>query len=89
MAYSNAKAMLCNTGAPRHIFVGKFKAFKNEDIIEMLGIYIIDGLVPLLQLVWKMESQDLQPTHGNDRVAAIIRPGWQQKHRSFQHFFAS
>jgi hypothetical protein len=36
-----------------------------------------------------MQDQERQPTHGNDRIAAVIGPGWQQKHRSFRHFFAT
>jgi hypothetical protein len=87
--YSNAKAMLCNTGEPGSIYSGKFKPFKNEDISAMLGVYIINGLAPSPQLMQKMQDQEHQPTHGNDRIAAIIGPGWQQKHWSFRHFFAS
>jgi hypothetical protein len=87
--YSNAKAMLCNAGEPGSIYAGKFKPFKNEDITAMLGVYIIDGLAPSPQLTQKMQDQERQPTHGNDWIAAVIGPGWQQKHRSFRHFFAT
>jgi hypothetical protein len=87
--YSNAKAMLCNAGERGHIFAGKFKPFKNEDILQMLAVYIIDGLAPSPQIVQKMQDQERQPTHGNDRIAAVIGPGWQQKYRSFRHFFAT
>ena len=55
----------------------------------MLGVYIIDGITPSPQLTWKMQDQERQPTHGNDRIAAVIGPCWQQKHRSFRHFFAT
>jgi hypothetical protein len=78
--YSNAKAMLCKAGDPGHIFAGKFKPFKNEDIMQMLAVYIIDRLAPSPQLVQKMQDQEHQPTHGNDRIVAVIGPGWQQKH---------
>ena len=88
-AYSNAKAMLCNAGASGHIFSGKFKPFSNQDIMSMIGVYIIDGLAPSPQLTQKMQSQIHEPTHGNDRIAAVMGTGWQQKHRSFRHFFAS
>jgi hypothetical protein len=87
--YSNAKAMLCNAGEHGHIFAGKFKLFKNKDIMQMLCVYIIEGLAPSLQLVQNMQSQDRQPTHGNNRIADVLGPGWQQKHRSFWHFFAT
>ncbi|KAL3817141.1 hypothetical protein ACHAXA_009042 [Cyclostephanos tholiformis] len=73
--YSNAKAMLCKAGDPSHIFTGKFKPFKNEDIMQMLAVYIIDGLAPSPQLIQKMQDQERQPTHGNDRIAAVIAFG--------------
>jgi hypothetical protein len=81
--------MLCNAGERGHIFAGKFKPFKNEDIMQMLAVHIIDGLASSPQLVQKMQDQEHQPTHGNDRIVAVLGPGWQQKHRSFRHFFAT
>jgi hypothetical protein len=53
----------------------------------MLGVYILDGIAPSLQLVWKMQPQSRQPTHGNNKVALTIGPGYQQKHHSLRHFF--
>jgi len=88
-AYSNTKAMLCNAGDEGHIFAGKHCPFKNQDIMTMLGVYIIDGLAPSPQLVQKMQPQSKSPTHGNDRIAEALGPGYQQKHRSFRHFFAT
>ncbi len=87
-AYSNMKVMICNTGEPGHIFAGKFKPFKNDDILQMIGVYIIDNLALSPQLVQKMQPQEKQPTHGNNRIASVIRHGWQQKHQLFRHFFA-
>ena len=80
---------MCNAGEPGSIYAGKFKLFKNNDISAMLGVYIMDGLVPSPQLTWRMQDQEHQPTHGNDRIAAVIGPGWQQKHHSFHQFFAT
>ncbi len=59
--YSNMKAMMCNTGEPGHIFAGKFKPFKNEDILQMIGVYIINGLALSPQLVQKMQLQESSP----------------------------
>jgi hypothetical protein len=87
-AYSKIKAKMCNAGETGHIFAGKFKPFKNEDILHMIGVYIIDDLAPSLQLVPKMQPQEKQPTQGNNRIASVIGPGWQQKHWLFWHFFA-
>jgi hypothetical protein len=74
-AYSNTKALMYNVGEPGYIFAGKFKQFKNKDILQMIGVYINDGLAPSLQLVQKMQPQNKQPTHGNDRIASVIGPG--------------
>ncbi len=57
-AYFNMKAMMCNAGEPSHIFAGKFKPFKNEDILQMIGVYIINGLAPSPQLIQKMQPQE-------------------------------
>jgi hypothetical protein len=70
--YSNTKAMMCNAGEPGSIYLVKFKPFKNDDILAMISVYIIDGLVPSPQLAWKMQDQERQPTHDNDRIAAVI-----------------
>ncbi len=50
-AYSNTKVMMCNTGGQGNIFAGKFKPFKNKDILQMIGVYIIHCLALSLQLV--------------------------------------
>jgi hypothetical protein len=54
-AYSNMKALMGNAGEPGHIFAGKFKPFKNEDILQMIEVYITDSLAPCPQLVQKMQ----------------------------------
>ncbi len=71
-----------------HIFAGKLKPFKNKDILQMIGVYIIHSLALSLQLVQKIQSQEKQPTHGNVRIVSVIGPGWQHKPRLFRHFFA-
>ena len=88
-AYSNTKAMLTRAGEQGHIFSGKHRQFNNQDIVTMLGVYIVDGLAPSPQLVQKMQPQSKSPTHGNDRIADALGPGYQQRHRLFRHFFAT
>ncbi len=56
-AYSNTEALMCNAGEPGHIFAGKFKQFKNKDILKIIIVYIIDGLAPSPQLVQKMQRK--------------------------------
>jgi len=88
-AYSNTKAMMVGAGDECQIFAGKHRPFTNQDIMTMLGVYILDGLAPSPKLVQKMQPQSKSPTHDNDRIADTIGPGYQQKHRSFRHFFAT
>ncbi len=63
MAYSNTKAMLNGAGEEGHIFAGKHRPFTNRDIVSMLGVYILNRLALLPQLVQKMQPQSKQPTH--------------------------
>ncbi len=79
---------MSNAKEEGHIFAGKHRSFTRKDIVAMLGVYIIDGLAPSPQLKQKMQPQSKQPTHGNGKIALCNRMGYQQKHRSFRHFFA-
>ena len=49
--YTNTKAMMAGAGQKGYVFAGKFKPFNNAEILQMLGVYIIDGLAPSHQLV--------------------------------------
>ena len=89
MAYSNTKAMLCNAGKPGSIYSGKFKPFSTKDIMQMIGIYILDGIAPSPQVEQKMQPQLKQQTHGNDFMASSIGKGYQQKLRQFRHLFGT
>ena len=87
-SYTNTKAKLVNAGQSGHIFEGKWKDFEPEDIMKMMGVYIIDGLAPSPRIIQKMQPQSSQPTHGNDKVATAIGPGYYQMYRAFRAFFA-
>ena len=39
---------MANAGKEGHIFAGKYLPFKNEDITQMIGVYILDGLAPYM-----------------------------------------
>ena len=54
-AYSNKKESLANAGEKGHKLEGKFKPFTPEDIMKMMGVYIIGGLSPSPRLVQKMQ----------------------------------
>ena len=89
MAYSNTKAMLCNVGEPGSIYSGKFKPFSTKDIMQMIGIYILDGIAPSPQVEQKMQPQSKQWIQGNDFVVSSIGKGYQQKLQEFHHFFGT
>ena len=86
-AYTNSKAKLVNAGGKGQIFEGRWKDLEPEDVMQMMGVYIIDGLAPSPRLVQKMQPQAKQRTHGNDFIARCIGPMYEQKYRNFRHFF--
>ena len=70
--YSTMKGTMNNAGEEGHIFAGKYQPFKTEDIMQMVGVYIIDGLAPSPRLVQKMQAQSKQHSHGNGFIAKFI-----------------
>ena len=86
-AYTNAKAKLVNAGKKGCIFEDRWKDLEPEDVMMMMGIYIIDGLAPSPKLIQKMQPQSKQRTHGNDFISSNIGPMYEQKHANFRHFF--
>ena len=88
-SYTNQKASMANAGEGGHIFAGKCLPFKNEDITQMVGVYILDGLAPSHQIIQKMQPQSKERTHGNDFIASCIFLGYEQKYRAFRHFFGT
>ncbi len=77
---------MCNAGEEGQIFANKFKPFEKADILKMLGVYVLDGLSPSLQLVRNMQPQSKEPTHGNVLITKAMGPGYQQVYWSFRHF---
>ena len=53
-SYTNHKSSMANAGKEGHVFYGKYLPFKNEDITQMIGVYILDGLAPSHRLIQKM-----------------------------------
>ena len=79
-SYSNAKVSLTNTVEKGHIFEGKFKPFTPEEIMKVMGVYIIDGLPPSTRLVQKMQQQMKQCTYGNEFIDQSVGPVYQKLH---------
>ena len=71
-AYSNTKVMMANVSANGHVFERKSKISKLHDIMKMLGVYILDSLMPLPQLHQKMQPQSKEKTHVNNFIAFCI-----------------
>ena len=78
---------MVGAGQPGHIFAGKFKPYSNDDLFKMLGVYIMDGLSPVPQLLRKMQPQSKESTWGNDFIAKHIGLGYEQLYYSFRNFF--
>ena len=87
-SYTNMKASIANAGEEGHIFAGKYKTFKNNDLAQIIGVYILDGLATSYRLIQKMQSKSKQRNHGNDFIANCISPGYEAKYQHFRHFFA-
>jgi len=51
--YMNTKAKLSNAGKEGYIFAGVYRDFQPQDIMKMMGVYVIDGLAPSPRLVQK------------------------------------
>ena len=66
---------MAGAGDEGQIFAGKHQPFTNQEIVTMLGVYILDGLALLPKLVQKMQPQSKSPTNGNDRITDAIGPG--------------
>jgi hypothetical protein len=56
-SYSSTKAMMSGAGEEGNIFAGKHRQFSNQDIVSMIGVYILAGLAPSPQLTHKMQPQ--------------------------------
>ena len=53
----------------------------------MMGVYIIDGLLPAPRVLKKRQPQKKEQTHGNEFIASGIGVGYKQKYCSFCAFF--
>ena len=76
-SYTNMKASIANAGEGGHIFVGQYKPFKNNDLAQIVGVYIMDVLAPSHQLIYNMQPQSKQQTHGNNFISKCIGPWYE------------
>ena len=86
-SYTNMKASIAHAGEEGHIFAGQYKPFKNDDLEQIIGVYILDALAPSHPLIQKIQPQSKQRTHGNDLIANCIGPGYEAKYRHFRQLF--
>ena len=89
VTYSNMKAMNVNAGEKGHIYEGRHKPFALSTIMGMMGTYVLDGLSPSPQLVWKMRPQSVDSTQGNDFIARCMGSDYHQTMKSFRAFFGT
>ena len=86
--YTNSKASLVNAGQKGHIYAGRFKPFATEDIMKMMGVYVLDGLAPSPQLIQKMRPQSVDAVQGNDFIAGCVGGNYEMLYKTFPTFFA-
>jgi len=85
--YTNTKAKLSNAGKEGYIFAGVYRDFESEDIMKMMGVYMIDGLAPSPRLIHKMQPWSKQWMNGNDFIAECMGSQYKQTYYSVRHFF--
>ena len=72
-SYTNQKAFMANAGKEGHIFARKYLPFNNEDITQMIGVYILDGLAPSHRLIQKcIPSRRSAPMETTSLQAALV-----------------
>ena len=64
-SFTNKKAYLYNAGSGGTQYPD-FKEFSVDEIIQHLGVYILNGLSPSPQVEMKFDSQKKNPTNGSD-----------------------
>jgi len=84
--YSNAKAMLSNSGQMGGIYP-EFTPFSPQEIKSFLGLYVLHGLTPLPQVKMKFKSQLEDPVCSSDICHAVFRKNAENRHKHFKAFF--
>ena len=89
-AWTNMKAMQQNAGLGGKY--SDFKPFSLNELMQHIGLYLLQALSPSPQIEMKFKSQTEDPVNGNDLVhSSFGGVAWKsiKRHRHFKSFFAS
>ncbi len=62
------------------------KSFKGDEMMQHVGLYILHGLAPSLQIKMKLQSIEQNEVNGNDLVCESLRRNAPQCHCEFKYF---
>ena len=85
-SFTNKKAYLYNAGSGGTQYP-EFKEFYVDEIMQHLGVYIINGLSPSPQVEMNFYSQNKNPMNGSDFCFKAFRSCARQGHKEFKAFF--
>ena len=66
----------------------ELKEFSVDEIMQHLGVYILNGLSPSPQVEMKFDSQKKNPKNGSDFCYNEFGSCARQRHKEFKAFFA-
>ena len=66
-----------------------FTNFSLEELRKHIGLYVLQGVAPSLQVEVKLKPQVIDRVHGNDMVYSSFGKKAQNRHREFKCFFAT
>ena len=86
-SFTNKKAYLYNAGSGGTQYPD-FKEFSVDEIMQHLGVYILNGISPSPQVDMKFDSQKKNPTNGSDFCYNAFGSCARRRHKEFKAFFA-
>ena len=91
LSWTNTKAMMENAGGKGGKY-NDFVPFSLDEFQRHIGLYLLQALLPSLQVEMKFYSQSEDPVNGNDFVHhSFGSVAWksERRHRHFKCFFSS
>ena len=85
-SFTNKKAYMYNEGSGVTQYP-EFKEFSVDEIMQYLGVYILNGLSPSSQVKMKFYLQKKNPTNGSDFCYNTYGSCERRGHKEFKAFF--
>ena len=86
-SWTNTKAVMENAG-PGGVVYPEYVPFTNDELMQHLGLYIVQGLSPSPQVSMKFQSPTSNPVNGSQLVYESFGKNAERRHRHFKRFFA-